>query len=165
MRGRVVRGGVRDDEDRVGGTSVTGFQPVHLQTYIPRMPRKRPSDPADDIPRARELRQDQTPPEAVFWSRVRNHRLHGLQFRRQHPLGPYTADFYCAEAGLVIELDGSTHEHRVESDRARDAWMRERGIAVLRIAVSRLSKDPGAVVGRVGQIALQRIEERRVRDE
>jgi len=96
---------------------------------------------------------------------VRHHKLHGLQFRRQHPLGPYVADFYCAEAKMVIELDGRTHNHTVQSDRARDAWMHERGILVVRIPVSRLSKDPGAVVGRIGQIALQRIRDLRVRDE
>ena len=123
------------------------------------MPRKHPTDPPDNIPRARQLRQDQTPPEVVFWSRVKAHRLHGLKFRRQHPLGPYVADFYCSEAQMVIELDGSTHAHRVATDRARDAWMHDRGILVVRIPVWKLSKDPDWIVARVGQMAVDRIEE------
>jgi very-short-patch-repair endonuclease len=117
--------------------------------------------PTPKVARARDLRKNQSPPEAVFWSYVRGHRLQGLSFRRQHPLGPYTADFYCAEAAMVIELDGSTHAHRAESDRARDAWMHQRGILVVRIPVPTLTKDPEVVVGRMGRIALQRIEELR----
>jgi very-short-patch-repair endonuclease len=120
--------------------------------------------PTAKVVRARELRKNQSPPEAVFWSYVRNHRLHGLSFRRQHPLGPYIADFYCAEAQMVIELDGRTHGTRQAHDRARDAWMHHRGILVVRIPVPTLTKDPGVVIGRVGRIALQRIEEIRARE-
>jgi very-short-patch-repair endonuclease len=47
-------------------------------------------------------------------------------------LGPYFADFWCAAAQLVVELDGPSHFDRKAQDRQRDAWMAERGIAVLR---------------------------------
>ncbi len=124
------------------------------------MPTKRPDDPGPNLRRAKELRENQTPPEVVFWSRVRAHRLRGLKFKRQHPIGPYVADFYCAAAAMVIELDGSTHMTRAAQDRARDEWMHERGIFVLRIPVWKLSKDPDWIVGRVGRIALDRIAAR-----
>jgi len=55
--------------------------------------------------RARALRAETTPPERRLWSRLRAGRLAGYKFLRQHPIGPYTADSFCAEAGLVVELD------------------------------------------------------------
>ena len=57
-----------------------------------------------------------------------------MKFRRQHPLGKYTADFYCAEARLVVEVDGARHltaEGR-RHDAIRDRWMMDQGIQVLR---------------------------------
>ena len=61
-------------------------------------------------------------------------------FRRQHPIGRYVLDFYCAKARLAIELDGASHDlgNRPQRDSRRDAWLRERGIRVLRIPVTEL---------------------------
>jgi len=59
--------------------------------------------------RARALRMTQTEVERRLWQRLRNRQLSGAKFRRQHPLGPYTADFVCIDRRLVIELDGSQH--------------------------------------------------------
>ena len=56
--------------------------------------------------KARALRQASTDAERALWYRLRDRRLAGHKFRRQHPVGPYFADFACVEAGLVIELDG-----------------------------------------------------------
>jgi len=58
---------------------------------------------------ARELREKQTPAEALLWQLLRNRRLLGFKFRRQHQFGDYIADFYCHEARLIIECDGSVH--------------------------------------------------------
>ena len=55
---------------------------------------------------ARRMRREPTPTEKRLWSRVRNHRLGGFKFRRQHWLGSFILDFYCPEAALVVELDG-----------------------------------------------------------
>ena len=55
----------------------------------------------------------------MLWERVRNRRLGGLKFRRQHPLGPYIVDFYCAEHRLVVEVDGPIHEGQKEQDALR----------------------------------------------
>lgn len=68
---------------------------------------------------ARQLRREMTPAERVLWDRLRNRRFLGLKFRRQHPLGRFIADFYCAEHRLVIELDGDVHLARREYDQAR----------------------------------------------
>ena len=80
-----------------------------------------------------QLRRNLSPPEATLWNELRARRLAGFKFRRQHPLGPYVADFYCHEARLVVEIDGSMHAERVEHDRRRDAWMSEQGLTVLRM--------------------------------
>jgi len=64
---------------------------------------------------------------------LRRHQVNGLKFRRQVPLGPYIADFYCASAKLVIEVDGISHINS-DSDSIRDASMGQRGIRVVRVA-------------------------------
>ena len=82
---------------------------------------------------ARALRRDATPAERRLWQGLRRHQVNGLKFRRQVPLGPYIADFYCASAKLVIEVDGISHINS-DSDSIRDAWMGQRGIRVVRVA-------------------------------
>jgi BirA family biotin operon repressor/biotin-[acetyl-CoA-carboxylase] ligase len=77
------------------------------------------------------MRHDPTRAERMLWQKLRNHQLAGLKFRRQMPLGPYIVDFYCASANLVVELDGISHIDSI-TDEARDAWLQERGIQVLR---------------------------------
>ena len=75
-----------------------------------------------------------TTPEVILWQHLRHRKLDGLRFRRQHPLGPYIADFYCAAYSLVIEIDGSAHEgERKARDRVRDQWMTGRRLCVLRV--------------------------------
>jgi very-short-patch-repair endonuclease len=68
---------------------------------------------------ARQLRKEMTPAEQILWDRLRGRRFQGLKFRRQHPLGRFIVDFYCAEHRLVIELDGGIHRHQQEYDQAR----------------------------------------------
>src|SRR5690349_4547952 len=83
---------------------------------------------------AGELRRRMTDAEQKLWSLIRNKKLKGKKFRRQHPVGNYILDFYCHECKLAIELDGSSHtqaESR-EYDEARTAFLKENGIAVLR---------------------------------
>jgi len=77
--------------------------------------------------------------ERKLWFAVRARRLGGLKFRRQHPMGPYVADFYCAEAGLVVEVDGNHHSEpaQVERDEVRDDWMTTQGLNVLRSRCTR----------------------------
>ncbi|MFZ1991970.1 MAG: DUF559 domain-containing protein [Alphaproteobacteria bacterium] len=83
---------------------------------------------------ARGFRRAMTNAEVILWSRLREHALAGLRFRRQHPIGPYVADFASVSLRLVIELDGATHSSTSEitHDRRRDAFLRKRGWHVLR---------------------------------
>ena len=71
---------------------------------------------------ARAMRRDPTPAEGKLWHKLRNHRLGGLKFRRQMPVGPFIADFYCSSAKLVVELDGVSHMDS-PTDERRDAWI------------------------------------------
>jgi very-short-patch-repair endonuclease len=82
----------------------------------------------------RELRQSSTKAEKILWQYLRNRKLNGLKFRRQHPLDKFIADFYCHEKKLVIELDGSVHniKDNEEYDSARTNEINELGIRVLR---------------------------------
>ena len=74
-----------------------------------------------------------TAPERKLWGSLRGQGL-GVKFRRQHPIGPYVADFYSWEAGLVVEVDGEPHFTPAgqEYDEARDAYLSSLGLTVLR---------------------------------
>ena len=89
-----------------------------------------------------------TEPELLLWARLRR-RQTGYLFRRQRPIGPYVADFYCHEALLVAEVDGRSHDRTGEADRRRDAWMQSNGYEVLRIEAAEVLRDVHGVVRRI----------------
>lgn len=74
--------------------------------------------------RARELRRAMTPAERKLWQHIRDNQL-GVQFRKQHAVGPYIVDFLCAKAKLVVEVDGDIHADpkQVEYDAERTQWL------------------------------------------
>ena len=82
--------------------------------------------------RAGELRQNQTEAEAKLWSRLRAHRMAGVQFRRQHAIGNYIVDFCSPRRKLIIELDGSQHLDQAEYDLERTQYLEVKGYRVLR---------------------------------
>ena len=82
---------------------------------------------------SRELRQSSTEAEKLLWERLRNRKLNGLKFRRQHPIDKYIVDFYCHEKQLVIELDGKIHENQKEYDEYRTYVINQLGIRGFRI--------------------------------
>ena len=96
---------------------------------------------------ARKLRRKMTLPEVLLWEKVRTNKI-GVKFRRQHPIGAYVADFYCAAAKLVIEIDGEAHDRgdRPQRDDARNAMMQAAGYKVLRIAAVDVLKDLDTVL-------------------
>lgn len=94
------------------------------------------------IKRARALRQKMTGAEQLLWANLRNRKLLGLKFLRQHPIiyqvsqnRPYyfIADFYCAEKKLVIEVDGSIHELQKEEDEHREDILKSLNLNIWRI--------------------------------
>lgn len=97
--------------------------------------------------RARRLRRRMTPPEVLLWVRIRTRQPDVPAFRRQHPVGPYILDFYCAEARLCIEVDGYIHgtEDHGLRDRRRDAYLATQGIQVMRYAAADVMADPDEI--------------------
>ncbi|MET0240814.1 MAG: DUF559 domain-containing protein [Sphingobium sp.] len=82
--------------------------------------------------RAKELRNEATPPERRLWQHLRNRQLGGHKFSRQIPVGPYFCDFLCREQRLIVELDGATHAADPDHDQQRDAYCIALGFRVLR---------------------------------
>ena len=93
--------------------------------------------------RARALRRRMTLPETILWQRIRRGQLGGLQFRRQHPIGPYILDFFCPARRFAIEIDGAVHAsgEQLQHDRHRDDWLARRGIVTVRVATGDILRD------------------------
>ena len=83
--------------------------------------------------RARKLRGNITDAENRLWGALRRDQLNGLHFRRQHPVGPFTLDFYCPSLRLAVEVDGGQHaEQQKQADDRRTCWLAEKGVVVVR---------------------------------
>lgn len=97
---------------------------------------------------AKRFRRALTGPETILWSRLKQGRSQGYRFRRQHPIGPYVADFASLRARLVIEIDGATHgsdEERAH-DARRDSFLAKRGWRVMRFSNEDVYKNPDGVL-------------------
>jgi very-short-patch-repair endonuclease len=105
---------------------------------------------------AKDLRRELSPPEVYLWRKLRALRAQGVHFRRQHPVGAYVLDFYCAEAKLAVEIDGSGHAmgRQPDHDERRDAWLCTEGITVLRIPAMEVLRDSDEVAHRIYRTAI-----------
>ena len=125
--------GVEDDVDEAIAARVS---PLPLGEGRVREKEFKPNPPIPDalLERVRELRQKATDPEKLMWQLLRNRAVHDAKFRRQHPIASYILDFYCHEAKLAIELDGSGHleDNQAKYDDERTKILNEQGIRVLR---------------------------------
>jgi very-short-patch-repair endonuclease len=85
---------------------------------------------------AREQRREPTTTEKTLWEALRNRRLGGLKFRRQHPYGRFILDAFCVEHQLEVEVDGNSHADtdQAQYDAERTAFLQVRGIRVLRFS-------------------------------
>ena len=98
-----------------------------------------------------ELRARLTPAEAAFWNIVKNKQLDGRKFRRQHSVGRYILDFYCASEKLGIELDGQVHfnEFAAQYDHERTLFLEKFGILVIRFENWLVFDEQELVVGTI----------------
>ena len=99
--------------------------------------------------RARSLRRDATDAERELWQRLRNHQLAGAKFRRQVPVGHYIADFLCADARLIVEVDGGQHSDA--ADAARTAWLEAQGFRVIHFWNNDVLSNPEGVLMRIAE--------------
>jgi very-short-patch-repair endonuclease len=86
--------------------------------------------------RARDLRLTDSRAEREVWELLRAHRMDGLKFRRQHPIGPYFADFACVARKLVVEIDCEHHALQREADSRRTDFLEQAGWRVIRFSAS-----------------------------
>lgn len=101
--------------------------------------------------KARQLRRNQTDAERVLWARLRNRQLRGAKFRRQHPIGPFVADFACPQQQLVVELDGGQHAVEVAGDQKRSRFLEGQGYRVLRFWNHEVLNNSDGVIERIAE--------------
>jgi very-short-patch-repair endonuclease len=114
-------------------------------------------DPTLPRDTARNLRANATEPEQKLWSKLRKGQLYGFQFRRQHSIGPFFADFICLEANVIVELDGSQHADQKEQDLSRSDFLRSNGYQVLRFWNCEVIGDVDSVVERIAKVLRQTV--------
>lgn len=104
--------------------------------------------------RAEMLRRQMTEAEKILWEELRNNKLNGLKFRRQHPVSNFIADFYCHQKKLIIELDGSIHfeKEQREYDEGRTDELASLGIRVIRFSNQRIINDLQKVIAHIEKI-------------
>jgi leucyl-tRNA synthetase len=102
---------------------------------------------------AKQNRKNNTQAEDILWQHLRNRKLKGYKFRRQHPVAGYIPDFVCIENKLIIEVDGSYHneEEQRRFDISRSKWLEEHEYRIVRLTNEEVTKNV--------QRALQKIEE------
>jgi len=103
--------------------------------------------------RARELRKRLTHEELLLWEHLRNKKMSGWKFRRQHPINIYIADFYCHELKLVIEIDGELHNNEDQKlwDLNRKAEFDRFGIRELRFTNEQITDNLSEVLTIIAQ--------------
>jgi len=105
--------------------------------------------------RARALRKARNLPEVLFWMQVNKSQFYGLDFDRQKIIGNYIVDFYCKALGLVVEIDGNTHEGREEADDVREAWLCAQGCKVVRFTSTAIKENMSQVLVELEEFILE----------
>jgi very-short-patch-repair endonuclease len=116
------------------------------------MPRPSRSNPKI-MHHAGELRHNLTPAEQKLWTALRNDQL-GVNFRRQHAIGPFVTDFCCIQKKLIIELDGGQHLEQEQYDQERSQYLQAKGYRVLRFWNKDALNDLNGVIAAI-QAALE----------
>ncbi len=93
---------------------------------------------------ARQMRREPTEPEKFIWRHLSNSQLGGFKFRRQTVIGRYICDFSCSSVGLIVEIDGNTHD--AAADARRDDDLRAQGFTVLRFTNADVLRDMNGVL-------------------
>jgi len=106
---------------------------------------------ADIFKKAKALRATMTESEKWLWEHIRDRKLAGLKFRRQHPLDIFIADFYCHERKLIVELDGGIHdsEDQAEYDLGRTFDLEQKGFKIVRFRNEEVINDVNQVLDRI----------------
>jgi very-short-patch-repair endonuclease len=95
---------------------------------------------------AKDLRKNGTPAEAILWNQLKGRKMRGYKFRRQVTIGGYVIDFFCPELMLVIEVDGSSHNGKIEKDILRQKELEDKSLTFLRYTEGDVRNNPDGVV-------------------
>ena len=95
---------------------------------------------------ARKLRKNSTKTEIYLWNELKNKKLMGYSFKRQKPIGNYIVDFYAPKLNLVIEIDGITHDFKIESDTIRQEYLQSLPLTLLRFKDSDVRNNLNGVI-------------------
>ena len=100
------------------------------------------------VDRAKAMRKTALPAEVLLWNKIRSKQISGFKFRRQQPLDNFIVDFFCAQARLVIELDGESHqgEQKQKADIKRQNYLEDQGFKVLRFTNEDVYKNLNGVL-------------------
>jgi Uncharacterized protein conserved in bacteria len=110
---------------------------------------------------AKELRKLETEAERQLWNRLNKNQIIGLQFRRQHPINQFIADFYCPKIKLIIEVDGSIHElpEYQSHDIGRSEILNDFGITVIRFTNEQIIEQIDSTVEEIKTICKNLLNE------
>jgi len=120
--------------------TIINSKPIYKRN-IPILPRNK-----DLLMRARALRKAGVLSEVIFWRQVRNDTFWKIDFDRQCVIGNFIVDFYVKTLGLIIEIDGSSHDNKEEYDAKREAFLLSFGLKVYRISDFRVKQDLDNVI-------------------
>ena len=107
---------------------------------------------------ARENRKGYNMAEVMFWRQVHKKKFHGIDFNRQYIIGNYIADFYARSLGLVVEIDGGSHNGREEYDENREAYMSSFGILTFRTTDYDVIHHPDLVMQELEEFIVEHYE-------
>lgn len=107
---------------------------------------------------AKEKRKAGILSEVLFWQQVRNKQFHQLDFDRQRIIGNYIVDFYVKTLGLIVEIDGTSHEAKVEYDKTRQQYLENLGLKIFRCGDGEVKKIIFDVLERLEQFIIEHYE-------
>jgi len=108
-------------------------------------------------PIAREKRKQPTKAENLLWQHLHNYQVHGFKFRRQHCIGQFIVDFYCARARLVIEIDGPIHQYQGEQDNIRQEYLESLDLKVFRFSNDAVLNEPDKIIKQITEFLVNPI--------
>jgi very-short-patch-repair endonuclease len=100
---------------------------------------------------ARAFRKAPTNSESLLWQALKRGQIEGYKFRRQHPIGPFIADFFCPARKLIVEIDGPIHDTQQDRDNERQSLLETRGYHVLRVASASVEDDLQTVLTNIAE--------------
>jgi very-short-patch-repair endonuclease len=96
--------------------------------------------------KAKQLRKAGNLAEVLLWNHLKHKQFKGLDFDRQKIIGNYIVDFYCGNLGVVLEIDGCSHDNKENYDNIRDNYLNQLGLTVIHVLDSDVKRNVESVV-------------------